>query len=243
MSLRFFVFLGKAPNGNVLIERKTIDVAAVSAVNPTTLSIFECLCLLCPKLDIIQRGIDPASHDPVHPSREYHSCRQRSPALFNGLTHPQADAFVRINKLHTSIISYEVVFTSSMQQTYTQNDEEDTSFFIDRKYRRGGLDFRHPEQHPDHHPDHHPIASRCALYAVTRISASTRSLQPHWYLSGGRLSRVLRRRTRGPGESSKPLFLRRLPLVICLLSFSVRADLAEPDFVFDDLNARVDRGG
>jgi hypothetical protein len=105
--------------------------ATTIATNPT-LSTSKCLRKLCIDLDTIQRSLNITFHGTIHLRKNIiRACRSHS-ALINDLINISSDIFALINGLYISIVNYEAVQKSS--QTYTQ-DDEDSTFFIDRQYR------------------------------------------------------------------------------------------------------------
>lgn len=118
----------------ILTKWQTINLADVISANPT-LSTIECIRKLCTELSIMQKGIDPAYHGPVHLRDNIVRACRGHPALIDGLTNPPLDKSELVNSLHASIVNYEAVHkTFSMQQNYMQhkgdNDYEDAGQFF-----------------------------------------------------------------------------------------------------------------
>ena len=126
-----------------LTKWQTITLTDIISANPT-LSTTECLRKLCTELDIIQRGVDPAYHGPVHLRENIIRACRGHPALASGLVNPLMDASGLVNNLYTSIVNYEAVYKPpSTQQNYTQLYNEDVEYyFTDRQYRKSGPSFR-----------------------------------------------------------------------------------------------------
>ncbi len=105
----------------------------------SNVSLIECLCKLCAKMNTIQRELDSASHDSICLRENIiRTCRDHSALIFE-LINSSMNISTLINILQSSIINYEVVRKSFMQQQdqYQQNEDEiDDQYFINKQYRR-----------------------------------------------------------------------------------------------------------
>jgi hypothetical protein len=94
-------------------------------------------------MNIIQRELDSAYHDSIRLRENIiRTCKDHSALIFE-LINSSMNISTLINTLQFSIINYEVVRKSFMQQQhqYQQNENEiDDQYFIDKQYRRE--DFR-----------------------------------------------------------------------------------------------------
>ncbi len=119
-----------------LTKWQTLSLIDIISANPT-LSTIECLRKLYTKLNIIQRGVNPAYHGTVHLRENIIRACRGHPALTAGLTNPPSDTSGLVNSLYTSIINYEAVHKPSSMENYLQSEsdwEEDEIFFTDWRY-------------------------------------------------------------------------------------------------------------
>ncbi len=117
---------------------QTLILRDVIAVN-SNVSLIECLRKLCAKMNTIQRELDSAYHDSIRLRKNIiRTCRDHSALIFE-LINSSMNISTLINILQFSIINYEIVRKSFMQQQhqYQQNEDEiDDQYFTNRQYRR-----------------------------------------------------------------------------------------------------------
>jgi hypothetical protein len=111
---------------------QTLSLRDVIAVN-SNVSLIECLCKLCAKMNTIQRELDSAYHDSIRLRENIiRTCRNHSALIFE-LINSSMNISKLINILQSSIINYEVVRKSFAQQQhqYHQNQYHQAKDEID----------------------------------------------------------------------------------------------------------------
>jgi hypothetical protein len=117
---------------------QTFNLRNVIAIN-LNVSLTECFRKLCAKMNIIQRKLDSVYHDSIRLRENIiWTCRNHSVLIFE-LINSSMNISQLINILQFSIINYEIVRKSFVQQQhqYQQNEDEiDDHYFSNKQYRR-----------------------------------------------------------------------------------------------------------
>ncbi len=87
-------------------------------------------------MNTIQRGLNPAYHDPDRLRENIiRACRGHSTLIYE-LINASSDTSALINVLQASIVNYEVVQKAPSQQHQYAQDQKNDHYFTDRQYRR-----------------------------------------------------------------------------------------------------------